>query len=562
MEKIPLELLATVSEYLQMVDIFSLLHLNRGFNYLWTSLEYWSIVCRGRRNYLNLLANEFNCILEDLKSFSLNKSSQDDLVDSDNNEYFGFNLNNLKASFKLMGYKTKCNDKSILWKIFVKRRLRRLDLVHLTSVFQDVKIYKYDKKIIAVFSPLIATISQHFLEIYELRNDNYLGRKYFDTTPEKLIDIKTKLITRLNLDLLQGQENVTLNNIEPKIRTANIVKWAFFDKNTILCVTKDYGIYIHEISNLSKRIALKKPQVNKYPTLPKVVIFEISGSLLAIGLEDGVVDIWKLLSSERACSNLKWEKWYLTHHCTIYYEHRYSRKSLIDVFEEIPSPLTWVNISHNCNLLLAIYKGVVNEIRIFSINKLDLNNNPALMNKIPLYSDIQMCQIDPKGRFVICVDSSKEIHPKTRFYSLSSGKLLLVQNFRIICPLFTSCGHLLIGAYRAHPNIPIEKSQSTMKIIKTSPKHINSEFTSSCFISIWSIPSLKEIYSFNCGKSEQIINIRFSKTRNSTSIITTTINKNSSDYIDGSIIKTSSNIHFISHDFFTSIKPMKLPHFF
>ncbi|CUV04180.1 unnamed protein product [Cryptosporidium hominis] len=562
MEKIPLELLATVSEYLQMVDIFSLLHLNRGFNYLWTSLEYWSIVCRGRRNYLNLLANEFNCILEDLKSFSLNKSNQDDLVDSDNNEYFGFNLNNLKASFKQMGCKTKCSDKSILWKIFVKRRLRRLDLAHLTSVFQDVKIYKYDKKIIAVFSPLIATISQHFLEIYELRNDNYLGRKYFDTTPEKLIDIKTKLITRLNIDLLQGQENVTWNNIEPKIRTTNIVKWAFFDKNTILCVTKDYGIYIHEISNFSKRIALKKPLVNKYPSLPKVVIFEISGSLLAIGLEDGVVDIWKLLSSERACSNLKWEKWYLTHHCTIYYEHTYSRKNLIDIFEEIPSPLTWVNISHNCNLLLAIYKGVVNEIRIFSINNLDLNNNPALMNKIPLYSDIQMCQIDPKGRFVICVDSNKEIHPKTRFYSLSSGKLLLVQNFRIICPLFTSCGHLLIGAYRAHPNIPIEKSQSTMKIIKTSPKHINSEFTSSYFISIWSIPSLKEIYSFNCGKSEQIINIRFSKTRNSTSIITTTINKNSSNYIDGSIIKTSSNIHFISHDFFTSMKPMKLPHFF
>ncbi|KAK9174431.1 hypothetical protein CmeUKMEL1_00895 [Cryptosporidium meleagridis] len=562
MEKIPLELLATVSEYLQIVDIFSLLHLNRGFNFLWTSIEYWSIVCRGRKNYLNLLENELNCILEDLKSFILNKSNQGDLVDSDSNEYFGFNLNEIIASFKQMGYKTKCNDKSILWKIFLKRRLRRLDLVHLTSIFQDVKVYKYDKKIIAVFSPLIATVSQHFLEIYELRNDNYLGGKYFDTEPEKLIDIKAKLITRLNIDLLQSQENVAWNNIEQKIRATNIVKWAFFDKNTILCVTKDYGIYIHEISNSSKRIILKEPLANKYSSSPKVVIFEISGSLLAIGLEDGAVDIWKLFSSESACSNLKWEKWYLIHHCTIYYEHTYSRKSLVDIFEEIPSPLTWVNISHNCNLILAIYKGVVNEIRIFSINNLDLNNNPALMNKIPLFSDIQMCQIDPKGRFIICVDSNKEIHPKTRFYSLTSGKLLLVQNFRIICPLFTSCGDLLIGAYRAHSDIPIEKFQGKMKIIKTPPKHINKEFMSSYFISIWNIPFLKEIYSFNCGESEQIINIRFSKTRSSTSIITTTINKNSSDYIDGSIIKTSSNIHFISHDFFTSIKPMKLPHFF
>ncbi|KAH8584729.1 uncharacterized protein ELE39_000680 [Cryptosporidium sp. chipmunk genotype I] len=562
MEKIPLELLATVSEYLQIIDIFSLLHLNKGFNYLWTSLEYWSILCKGKRNYLNLLENEFNCVLKDLKSFNLNENSQGGLVDNNNSEYFGFNLNSLIASFKQLNYNTIFN-KSILWKIFVKRRLQSLNLVHLISIFQDVNTYKCDKKIIAVYSPLIAAISNHFLEIYELRNNNYLSRKCSHGTSEKLIDIKTKLITRLNVDLLEGLENSSRNNnIELKSRTTKVVKWVFFDKDTILCVTKDYGIYIHEIRDFTKIVILKEPLINNYSHFSKVIIFDISGNLLAIGLENGIVDIWRLLPSKCKFSILKREKWYLLYHSTIHYEHTYSRKSLINVFEELPSPLTWVNISHNCNLLLAVYKGIINEIRIFSIKNLDLNNNPVLMYKIPFCSDIQMCQIDPKGRFIICVDSNKEVHPKTRFYSLLSGKLFLVQNFRIICPLFTSCGHLLIGAYRAHSKITMEKSPSTIRILKASPKYINNNSMNCYFISIWSVPSLKEIYSFNCGESEQIINIRFSRTRNSTSIITTTINRNSTNFTDGLIINTSTNIHFISHDIFTCIKPMNLPCFF
>ncbi|OII74680.1 uncharacterized protein cubi_00233 [Cryptosporidium ubiquitum] len=567
MEKIPLEILATVSKYLQIIDIFSLLHLNRSFNFLWTSFEYWSIVCGGRKNFLELLANEFNCVLEDLRLFNMNKNNQNDLVENDKDEYFGFDLNTLAAnlqnlnSFNQNTYCTKFADKSVIWKIFIRRKLQSWNLIQLISIFQDINIYKCDKKIIAIFSPLIAVISNHFLEIYELRNYSYSGKISSNTANEKLIYTKKKLITRINLNLLEDSKDSSCNNnIALKARTTKIIKWAFFDKNTIFCVTKDYGIYFYEIDNFSKRIVLKKPSVN-HSNLPKVIIFEISGNLLAIGLEDGSLDIWKLCSGYKN-SNFSGERWLLVHYSTIHYEHIYSRKSLIDFIEELPSPLTWVNISHTCNILLAIYKGIVNEIRIFSIYNLDLNNKPILINKIPLNSDIHMCQIDPKGRFIICVDSNKEIYPKTRFYSLSSGKLLLMQNFRIICPLFTPCGHLMIGAYRAHLNNPIEKSLNTIKSFKTTSKYINAEFMNCYFISIWSIPSFKEIYSFNCGESEQIINIRFSRTRASTSIVTTTINRNSSGYIGGPMVKTSSNIYFISNEIFTCIKPLNLTYFF
>lgn len=564
MEKVPLEILAKVSEYLQIKDIFSLLHLNRSFNYLWTSSEYWSIVCGGRGNFLNLLANEFNCVLEDLKSFNTNENNKNDLVENYKNEYFGFDLSNLMASLQNLDNMkqniqiAKFTNKTLIWKIFIKRRLKNLNLIQMTSIFQDINMYKCDKKIIAVFSPLIAAISNQFLEIYELVNVNCLDKKGSNADNEKLINTKTKLITRLNMSLLEYSEGSWNNDIALKVKTTKIIKWAFFDKNAILCVTKDYGIYFYEIYNFSERIVLKKPLVNKCSNSSQVIIFEISGNLLAIGLENGSVDIWKLLCSRCANSNFKEEKWFLVHHSTVYYEHTYSRKSLIDTFEDLLSPLIWVNISHSCNILLAMYKGIVNEIRIFSIYNLDLKNRPILMNKIPLSSDIQMCQIDPKGRFIICVDSNKEMYPKTRFYSLSSGKLLLIQNFRIICPLFTPCGDLMIGAYRTHSNNQIEKSINAVKNFKTSSKYLNTEFMNCYFISIWSIPSLKEIYSFNCGEYEQIINIRFSRTRNSTSIITTTINRNSSDYIDGSMIKTFSNVYFISNEIFTCIKPLNL----
>ncbi|KAJ1605770.1 hypothetical protein OJ252_3388 [Cryptosporidium canis] len=566
MERIPVEIIATISEYLHIVDIFSLLHLNKSLNNLWRSTEYWSIICRGGKNYARLLADEFNIAIEELNVSNLSNGGNKQIVDS---EEYGKHVIMDSCSF-VTGIQNSIKhdknshithpvDRSMLWKVFVRKRLQSLNLVQITSIFQDVNVYRCDKKIISVFSPLIVAISDNYLEIYELRNVSCLNKEIPCTDTKRLIDISKILITRLNVNILNDSGDKSKENCVIKDRT--IIKWAFFNKNTIICISKDYGIYIHEVNNFSERKVLKKPILGHCSSTSSVIMFEISGNLLAVGLRDGSLDIWKLhISGSESCKSIV-GKWQLLHHSTVKFEHKYPRNSLGDVFDEMPSPLTWANISHSCNILLAIYKGIINEIRIFSIDNLGLNNNPLLLHKIPLQSDVQTCQIDPRGRFIICVDSNKEFYPKTRFYSLSSGKLLLTQNFRIICPIFTPCGHWMIGAYRAHSILPFEKSIQNFKSSRVSPRHINNEFMNSYFISIWGIPSLKEIYSFNCGVSEQIINIRFSRTRCSTTIVTTTINRNNSDCIYGSAFKTYSNIYFISHDIFASIKPMNLSYF-
>ncbi|KAF7456144.1 WD40-repeat containing protein [Cryptosporidium felis] len=553
MERLPVELLATICKYLQSVDIFNVLQLNKALNLLWENFDYWGIICEGGRNYLNIITRELHDDIDDLISLS-----------TPENELFkGYlNANKKNSITDSLSLLLQCKDDIILrnkypfyeerniLKLFITRSLQQMTLMQILSAFQDVMAYKYDEQIIAIYSPLIAIISNNALEIYELENyckapgsigsiDN--SRKSFSTY--------LKFITRLEI-----YETKKMNDI---------VKWVFLDGSTILYVTKGYGIYCHEIRHDSKRNVLKQCNLDtcKSDEYMEVIMFDFSDNLLVIGLNCGNLDIWEINNKTGYAKLQTSRNISLKSHSTITYEHSHTRKNRKNGLDKYPSPLSWVYLSRNCNKLLAIYKGIVNEIRIFSITKFNFTIKASLKMRIPLESEVQTCHLEPKGRFIVCVDSSKEVHPETKVYSVRTGKLLFIFNFRIISPTFSPCGHFMIGIVRKYANNKINKFDHLYKNYK-SLRNIHPNSSDSDYISIWSIPSLRIIFKLDVKDPERTINFRFSRTRSSTTIITTTINKENSINIEGTAIKMTSNIYFISHDLFSSSKPVHLSHFF
>lgn len=59
---------------------------------------------------------------------------------------------------------------------------------------------------------LIAAISDQFLEVYELVNYNCASEKDSSTETKRLIDVKTILITRLNLNILKDSVDSSWSN--------------------------------------------------------------------------------------------------------------------------------------------------------------------------------------------------------------------------------------------------------------------------------------------------------------------------------------------------------------
>lgn len=103
MENLPVVLVAITSEYLQIADIFSLLHINKSFNSFWKSMEYWSIICKGRGNYIKLLSDESKLALYELKESNSNEYGINSTVENyRNSKCFELKSNSL-SNFQNLG---------------------------------------------------------------------------------------------------------------------------------------------------------------------------------------------------------------------------------------------------------------------------------------------------------------------------------------------------------------------------------------------------------------------------------------------------------------------------
>ncbi|EEA07840.1 uncharacterized protein CMU_029140 [Cryptosporidium muris RN66] len=627
MDKLPITLFANVCQYLYDVDLLSLLELNRDFSLLWKNYEFWELLIGKRRSFTAMIYKELWDEMYDLRSLGLlykidedNKKSEilkneGKFINSDNKLTSGCMNLILHSIFNLQIKLLNTEYFHLLWRNLMNRRLQYLSYRHLLCLFQDVapiliqRRVKSDltrgttkeetdfipdtlvnSKVVAIYSPLIATCTDKFLNIYELIDNDKKSTLEFQNGQHSLepmtsLKLRSKIPYKdhlyinetsfqLNLeiyrtDILKAKDyHLGYRKDDKSYLPSKVIRWMFYDNKLIIFITVNYGIYVYDIKNPTISYVLKdsKSSTAKFDLASQVICYDLSGDSLVVGLADGHLEFWEITKNKQFKSdissniNIENSKNLKTLQINplnislkhiINYEHSYTQKIWIEYSDDWTAPLQFIHCCRKCKLAVAIYNGIVRQVRIFNLKKKGNLQVGSFVQKISLCSDIQACIIEPFGRFVVCVDSINENPPYTRLYSIKNGQLIAEFNYRILSPKFTPCGYFMLGINKRTSGSVLNSANSSCNLKKES--------NSTSSLSIWSIPSFRRIISLQGYSKGKFVDMFFSRARNSTMLVTVSVSAPYyEDHDNKPLLLTDSHVLFISHDWFAKKKPIEI----